>query len=436
MYRKLFLSLVLIAAAKISVAETVLPIQHWTTQNGAEVYFVHAAELPMVDVEVAFAAGSARDGAQPGLAHFVNEMLGEATTEYNAQEIASRFENVGAIFGTDVNRDMSSLALRTLSDPQTLNAATDMFSNVIAHTTFPDTEFKLKQKQASVAFQMIQQSPGTLVNNQFYKTVYGQHPYAHPVIGDKESVMKISQKDLNTFYKKHYVAKNATIAIVGALDQNAARALSEKIIKDLPAGQAAAKLPQAPNISLAQSRHIQFDSSQTHIAVGQVGITPNDPDYFPLMVGNYAFGGSSMISQLGKEIREARGLAYDVRSSFEPLAEHGPFIIQLQTRTDKAHLAQKLVCDMLQVFVNKGPSDQELTDAKSALLGSFPLRIKDNNSIMANLVYIGFYRRPIDYLDTYRENINAVTVEQVHDAFKRRIYPNKLVIVTLGKLPE
>jgi zinc protease len=170
--------------------------------------------------------------------------------------------------------------------------------------------------------------------------------------------------------------------------------------------------------------------------MGAPGLKRNDPDYFPLFVGNYILGGGGFASRLVEEVRQKRGLAYSSYSFFAPYEQLGPFQIGLQTRKEQAQEALAVVRETLRRYVNDGPTDQELDAAKQNLVGGFPLRIDSNKKIHDYLATIGFYNMPLDYLDQFVPNIDAVTVAQVKDAFTRRVDPDRLVTVVVGAQPK
>ena len=161
----------------------------------------------------------------------------------------------------------------------------------------------------------------------------------------------------------------------------------------------------------------------------------NDPDYFPLWVGNYILGGGGFSSRLYAQVREKRGLSYSVYSFFAPYQQPGAFQIGLQTRGDQAKEALTVVDSVLGDFVATGPTQQELEAAKQNIVGGFALRVDSNRKILDYLAVIGFYRLPLDYLDSFTTKVEAVTVEQIRDAFRRRIDPGRLVTVVVGAKP-
>ncbi len=427
------LGLILLIFCLPVFAKPVLNIQHWTTTNGAKVLFVASNNLPILDVAVTFTAGSAQDSKQFGIAQFTNAMLNEGTTTLSADQIAKNFDKVGAIFAANVGRDMASVQLRTLSNPKMLQPALQTFIDVLSRPVFSQTSFKRLQQQILSAIKQNQQDPTSVAADAFYQTLYGELPYAHPTLGTTASIKKLTPKDLQNFYHKYYVAKNAVITIVGDISLTQAKLIANQVIKNIPQGKAINDITTSPVIEKAKTKHINFPAQQTTALIGQTGIAQNDPVFFPLMVGNFILGGSPLTSELFKEVRDKRGLAYSVGSSFTPLQNPGPFIIFLQTRNDKSQQAIQVAQQTLHHFVNKGPTKEQLEAAKLSIVGRFPLQIANNSQILALLTTIGFYNLSLDYVDTYRAKVKAVTREQVKVAFKQLIKPQKLLIVTVGK---
>ncbi len=424
-----FISLFLITAA----AQAAPDIQHWQTKNGAQVYFVAAPELPMVDIQVVFDAGGARDGDKQGLALMTNGMLSEGAGKWNADTIAERFEGVGAVFGNGSQRDMASVTLRSLTDPELLQPSVQTMATVLAKPTFPQDVLERERRRLLVALEKKKQSPDDVTDDAFYKAVFGDHPYAADPTGTPESVKALSREDLADFYKRYYVGRNAVVAIVGAVNRKQAETLAETVVGGLPAGKHAPELPPVKPLEAGKAINIDFPSSQSHLEMGQPGVSRGDPDYFPLFVGNHVLGGSGLVSRLSDEIREKRGLSYSTYSYFLPMRRPGPFIVGLQTRTSQADEALRVTRETLADFVKNGPTQEELDQAKQNLTGGFPLRIASNSKIVGYLAMIGFYGLPLDYLDTFVANVEAVTLDQVKDAFRRRVNPDKMVTVVVGR---
>ncbi len=407
-------------------------IQRWQTDNGTRVLYVEAEELPMIDLRLVFDAGAARDGDLPGTALMTISMLEEGAAGMSADDIASGFADVGARFSTDSKRDMAVVSLRTLTDPVAQKPAVDLLTKLISEPDFPEEAFSRLKNQLKTRLQSEKQSPGSVAQRAFYKNLYGDHPYANMPTGTDASVDEIDTKILKDFYEQYFVAENATLVIVGDVDKKQAQQLANQVTGNLPAGNKAQTLPEVPPLKTAQEKVIDHPSTQTHLLVGQPGMTRHDPDYFPLYVGNHILGGSGLVSIINDEIREKRGLSYSAYSTFVPMQKKGPFLMSLQTRNEQAGEALSVLKQTLSEFIENGPSKTQLGDAKKNITGGFALRIDSNQDIADYLAMMGFYELPLDYLQTFKDKVNAVTVDEIKDAFERRINENSLLTVRVG----
>lgn len=413
--------------------QAVPEIQSWQTTNGARVLFVHAPEIPILDVRLALAAGSARDGKQPGLASMTAAVLTEGAGEWDADALAERLDGVGAVLNTAVDRDMTAIALRTLTRQPALDTAVETFATLVSRPRFETEALERVRSNRLIELRQQDESPRLVAQKALYRAIFGEHPYALDPAGTPEAVRSIRREDLVAFHRRHYVGANAVLALVGAIDRKQAEGLAERLIGGLPRGERAPPLPEVPAFDQGRLERIDFPSAQTTVLMGQPGMRRGDPDYFALYVGNHILGGSGLVSILMDEIREKRGLSYSTYSQFIPLAQPGPFLMSLQTRNDQAEQARDLMLATLNRFIERGPTEGELAAAKKNLTGGFPLKIASNADLVQYLAMIGFYELPLDYLARFRERIEAVTAEMVRDAFRRRIHPERLAVVMVGR---
>ena len=187
-------------------------------------------------------------------------------------------------------------------------------------------------------------------------------------------------------------------------------------------------VPEVAPLEKAEEINIPFDSAQAHVYIGQPGIKRNNPDYFSLIVGNYILGGGGFVSRLTTEVRERRGLSYSVFSDFSPGLHAGAFTIGLQTRPDQANEAVQVVRDVLTGFVKGGPTEVELEAAKSNLIGGFALRIDSNRKLLGNVANIAWNGLPLDYLDTWTQQVARVSTADIRNAFSRTLQPSTMAI--------
>jgi zinc protease len=428
------LGLLLLLCSSVSFAAA--KIDNWQTPQGSRVFYVRTEGLPMVDIAIIFDAGSARDGQQFGVAALTAGLLDTGAGKWNADDIAKRFESVGALFGTSVSADMATLTLRSLTDKALFDKSLETVQTILTQPRFNEADFKREKNRTLAALKQQQELPGAIAGIAFSNALYGTHPYAHQDEGDMKTVTALKVADLRNFYKNYYVAANATVVIVGDLSKEQAEQTALSLLKNLPTGKKPEPLPDVAALTKASQQHIEFPSTQTHVLVGLTGTYRKDPDYFNLYVGNHILGGSGLVSKLFDEVREKRGLAYSASSSFSPLLKQGAFAISLQTRNDQTPQALEVLNKTLSDFVNQGPSETELNAAKKNIIGGFATRF-DTNKELANYVgMIAFYDMPLDYLDTFQQNVEAVTIASITDAFKRRVDLKLLQTVTVGKTAE
>ncbi len=427
------LPLALLLFGWAGTSQAVPEIQQWRSDNGAGVYFVHAPELPIVDVRVVFGAGASRDGDMKGIGVLTNALLAEGAAGMSADTIAQRFDSVGARFSNDALRDMSIFSLRTLTEPERMEPAVETFAAVLGRPEFPTDALNRERDRMLVALKRQRQSPGDIAKLRFYADLYGQHPYANPVLGTEASLRQLDREAIRAHYQRYYVARNATVAIVGDLKRDDAERLANRITAGLSEGKPAPALPAPEPLKSAERASLSHPSSQTHVWMGQLGVARGAEDWFSLYVGNHILGGSGLVSRIAKEVREKRGLAYSASSHFSPMQVQGPFILSLQTANDNAEQAMKVLRDTLTQFVTEGPSDEDVARAKKNITGGFPLDIDSNSEIVSYISMIGFYDLPLDYLNRFIGRVSAVTPESIREAFQRRIHPDRLLVVTVGK---
>ncbi len=412
-------------------------IQHWQSASGAKVLFVEDHDIPMLDVAVNFPAGSSFDTAdKSGVAELTHQLLDAGSDGLSEDEISRGMADIGAQFGGGFDPDRSSISLRTLSSAAERDKALDIMSRVLQHPVFPDAVFAREKVRLIAALKEDDTKPESIAEKAFQKAVFGTHPYALPGSGDVDTVEKIAVQDLRDFYHAHYQAAYAVVAIMGDATRAQAEAIAQQLTAQLPQSPAPSALPRVVMKIAASEQRISHPASQSHILIGAPGMARNDPDFFPLYVGNYTLGGGGFVSRLMNEVREKKGLAYTVYSYFMPLKQPGAFQIGLQTKKEQADEALKLVRSTLADFIAKGPTEKELLAAKQNIIGGFPMRIDSNRKILDYLSVIGFYDLPLTYLDDFTRNIDRVTVAQIREVFARHIDPQAMATVIVGAPEE
>lgn len=425
---------VLLALALQAYAASVfaaLNIQHWTTPEGSEVYFVENHSLPMMDVSINFRAGSAYDTPETsGAAAVTHHLMTLGAAGLDEETLTNRFADIGAVLGGSFDADRASFKLRTLTSEQ--QAALETFALVLHKPDFPQNVLAREQARIIAALQEAETEPDSIAQKAFMQSVYGMHPYSLDQNGEISTVQTLTVAQLRQFYQTYYTAKSAVIALMGDLTTDQAKQIAERLSAGLPQEPAVPATPPVTELKAPSVKKLPHPAMQAHILLGQPGNMRGDPDFFPLYVGNYILGGGGFVSRLTEEVREKRGLAYSVYSYFMPMNQLGPFQIGLQTKKEQADEALKLVMETVRQFVDSGVTEKELAAAKDNLIGGFPLRIDSNSKILEYLNMIGFYKLPLDYLDSFNQHVAQVTVSQINDAFRRRIHPDRFATVIVG----
>ena len=421
-------------ACLAQAANATLPIQQWQTASGARVLFVETHELPMIDLAVDFPAGSSRDTPEKsGLAALAVGLMRSGAGEFTEDQISERLASIGAELSGRFDMDRAGYGLRTLSSSREREEALGLLTAVLQKPTFPDHVFLREQQRVLAGLREGETRPEVLADREFRHLLYGNHPYALRGSGEAATVAKLTRDDLVAFYRDHFFAGDAVISMIGDLTHGEAVAIAEQLTSGLPArAQPLAPLPPVEQLQAGRISRIPHPATQAHILIGQPGIKRLDQDYFALFLGNYVLGGGGFSSRLSDEIRQKRGYAYSTYSFFNPLALEGPFQISVQTKREQTEEALKVAQETLAKFVAEGPTAQELDSAKQNIIGGFPLRIDSNKKIQEYLSIIGFYRLPLTYLDEFPDRIEQLTLEQVRDAWRRRVHPDRMVTVVVA----
>jgi zinc protease len=406
------------------------------------VWLIESHGLPMVDVQIDFDGGGRRDPAdKAGLAGITAGMTSKGLAARNGQpamdenQLSEAWADLGAGFGGSAGSDRMSFTLRSLTYPDLLPKAVALAARQLAEPSFPETVWLRERDRMAASIREANTRPGTIAGRAFSEAVYGGHPYGYDTT--EAMLARIGVQDMRDTHARYVQPCRAKVSIVGDVTRAQADQLATALLARLPQGgpSACPALPpvaEVPPLAQAVDRRIPFNSAQAHVLIGQPGYKRSDPDYFPLLVGNYILGGGGFVSRLTTEVREKRGLAYSVYSYFSPGLHAGAFTLGLQTRPDQAGQAVQVARDVLARFVAEGPTAAELQAAKDFMIGGFPLRLDSNRKLLDNLASIAWHELPLDYLDTWSRQVERVTAEEVRAAFARKLQPDRMVTVVVG----
>ena len=421
-------------------AYAILPIEKLDSYKGAQAYLVQTKALPMVDIEVSIDAGDRYDPAgKSGLADMVAGLMNYGAKSdkgvLTEAQIADEIADLGANIGFSVSGERAILRIRSLSRQDLRDRAVQLAAAMLSAPTYDPKIVERERQRTITSLREAETKPEFVLERRFKKSVYGNYPLADsPSV---QSIAAVNANDLVQFHKQFYRGDRMIVSIVGDVDRTQANAIVQTLLKQIPqSGKSIAKLPElqrSPVESLTQREtQIPFDSQQAHIAMGMTAVARNNPDYFPLLVGNYILGGGGFVSRLMSEVREKRGLAYSVFSYFAPGKENGIFQAGLQTKNDQAVLALDVMSSTIAQFIADGPKPSELEAAKANLINGYPLRIDNNRKLLDNVSSIAWNNLPLDTMDIWTKQVEAVTLEQVKAAFQKYLAMDRMKIVVLG----
>lgn len=424
----------ILALAFSTAAQAGVDIQRWTTGNGTEVLLVEQHDNPIVDMQVNFkGAGSVfNPEGKSEVAEFTAALLTDGTEKLDEEAFNAAADDIAAQIDSSSGQESSAAVLRSLSRPETLKQAAGLLNQSLTHPRFDPAVFDRRQKEAVTALQQQETTPDYNAGRALTKLAYPDHPYGSGANITTESIRKVNLDDIRAFHRSHYGKDNAIVAIVGDINRKQADRLVKNVLNGLPERSSAAKNVPPVQQQPAQRRDIPFAGEQAQVLLGMPLIKRHDPDYYALVAGNYILGGGGFDSRLMKVLRDRHGYTYGVHSTLEPATEAGMFTIgySTQKKNTKDSLVQAQA--VIKQFIEEGPTEEELAQAKANIIGSFPLRFDSNAKLVKYLSIIGHHNLPNDYLEAYPKAIGKLTVEQVKDAWQRRVKPEDLHIVVVG----
>jgi zinc protease len=413
-----------------------LNVQREVFRNGLTLLVVERHHLPIVKVTVGFKAGSLKEPEEKsGLANLTAILLTSGTKTRTETEINEEVEYVGASLSGSGGDDYITVDLSVLK--KDIHLGFDLLSDVLLNPSFPEDELDKKRERVKGRLKAQEEDPRFVASKEFKKSVFGRHPYGRLVAGSAETLDKISRSDLVEFHKAFYTSNNAIMSVVGDVTVNEVKKLLERYFLKWESGE----LKESPSLEPATGKKkeliiIDKDLTQANIALGHVGIRRDNPDYYAVSVMNYILGGGGFASRLMQNIREEKGLVYDIHSIFSADKYSGSFQVILQTKNESANTAIEEILEEMIMITKQPVSDEELSDAQSFLTGSFPMRIETSSRIATFLVAVEFYELGIDYIDKYREYINSVTKDDVLRVAKKYLDAKNVVLVVVANQQE
>ena len=409
------------------MAKAPLPLSYGQDQTAL---LFSDASVPIVSIDFSFKAGSAFDpDGKEGLAAITAAMLTESVQGYDALSYKKALERHAIQLSYDATRDDLVGRLQFLKDQK--DAAIRLARLSFLQPAFIKDDLARIKRQQSSYFDYKEQTPRILARDLWWETAFAGHPYAHPIEGTRDTVARLTPKDVQSFFTHCLTRRQFTVGIAGDIDAPEATVLLKELFGDLPDTAGCAKVVPL-TLKQGQNIHQTRDVPQNVAFFGHASIRRTDPDFYAMMIVDYTLGSGSFSSRLMDEIREKRGLTYGIGTMLTDMGA-GPLILgQVSASADKMPQALALTQSIWQDVGDKGITPQELSDAKLYLNGSFPLQQDSTKKLSALMLYMQQQNLPLDYLDQRAALINAVTLEQANSVAARVLNAQNLIITEVG----
>lgn len=413
---------------------TPFPMTRFELPNGLRVVVATKQDLPLTLARLVVFAGARDEGDRWGLANLTGELLTEGTERYSAEALAEAIEGLGANLTVDVGTHTTQITLDVLSPKA--KEGFSLLQEVVLHPTFPQEEFEHTRDRIVASIQESLSHPDNVLDDAFAFALWGQHPEGRPPEGTPKTLKALSREDVVRFYSTWYRPSNAFLVVVSSLSPEEVRRLVEESLGDWE-GEAPAhpELPPVPELRGQRIVVVPMQVNQAFVALGHFGIRRNDPDYPRVRLMSYILGSGGFASRLFRIVRNEKGYAYSVYAYFSPgYLLPGEFRAGMQTKIETATDAVAAMLDVIRTYRKEGPTDEELRDAKSYILGSLPRQTETFGQILGALVNQELHGLPDYYWIREAEESQQYTKEQVREAARKYLDVDNFVLVLV--VPE
>ncbi len=403
--------------------------------NGLRIVLLEDRRYPTINFRLSFKSGDINDPeGKTGLNSAMASMLSEGTKEHSSKELAEEIERLGAHLSASASFDNTTVSASTLS--MYSSEVIKLLAEVALTPTFPDQELELYKQNTIEGLKFQRSQPDFLADEQVSRIIYGDHPYSINSPTPKD-IERLSKDELLEFHKKSFIPNNAIFFAVGDFDT---AELTKQIEDEF--GEWTSDEIQPPDFSeppMRDKRTLTIvdrtGSTQSNIVLANLAIKRDAPDYFPVLMMNQILGAGAS-SRLFMNLREEKGYTYGAYSRVYAKRLAGSFEATSEVRNSVTKDSLKEFFFELTRIREEKASEEELNDAKNYLTGVFPIRAETQGGLTSLIVSQVLFDLPEDYLETYRDNIRAVSLDEVQEAAKKHIKPNELAIVIVGDADE
>lgn len=402
-----------------------------TLSNGLTVVLVPDTRLPLVSYRLAFRTGDAHDPPElPGLTDLLTGLLTEGTESLTSRQIADQVARMGATLSAGANSDYTTVAASSLT---TFNdSILKLLADVTLHPSLPTNEVELLKENTKESLRQQRAQPSFLATEMVSRVVFGRHPYS-VIAPTLESLEATTRERLVEFHHSKFVPSNAVLVVAGDVRPGPLLKQIESLFGNWAKGEAYRDDFPEPPKRTSRSAYIvdRPGSAQSNIVIANAGITRTSPDYFPMLLMHTVLGANAS-SRLFMNLREDKGYTYGAYSSLDARRTSGSFRASAEVRTAVTGDSLKEFFYELNRIRSEPVSRKEIADAKSYLTGIFPIRLETQEGLIEQLVQIKMLGLPDDYLQTYRQQIQDVTIEEIQQVASKYVRPEEAAITIVG----
>jgi zinc protease len=423
------LGLVLTAAAARADG---LPVQELTSPGGIKAWLIEDHTNPLIAVSIGFHGGAASEPEDRiGVANFVSTTLDEGAGPLDSAAYQQKLADLGAELDFDASQDEFTGTMRMLTAHR--DESFDLLRLALTQPRFDPEPVERMRRQLLAALARTSDDPDEIAERTWNALVFAGHPYARDSCGTPETIAAITPDDLRGFVTARFGRDNLLIGVVGDIGAAELGPLLDKTFGALPEKAAPLTVPDAKVDAAGQLVVVDKDIPQSVVVFGQEGIARHDPDFYAAYVVNHILGGGGFSSRLTEEVREKRGLAYGI-DTYLATYDHAA-LVGGGVGTQNARVADtlKITRQEWARMRDEGPTAEELADAKTYLIGSYPLRFTSSTATSKSLVAVQLEGFPSDYFAKRNGYIQAVTLEDAKRVAGRLLQPEKLAVVIVGK---
>lgn len=402
-----------------------------TLPNGLQVVALSHHELPIVSLRLLVRAGSSQDPAnKPGVASLVGALLDQGTTTRSAQEVATAIDDVGGALAAGGGTDLSYVNVVVMKD--SFRFGLELLADVARNPAFAATEIERQREQAQSSIRVSFEDPDYVAGAVIDRLIWGFHPYGRPGAGTVESIGAMTRDDVLAFHQSWFVPNNAIIGVVGDVTADEAFAEVERIMsgwqrRELPALPPVEPPPPTRRVVIVD----RPGAVQTEIRLGNLAIPRKHGDYTALDLAARVLGGEGA-NRLQRVLRTENGLTYAASADLQALKRGGAVVAQTDTRSEATGEALRIAVDEVWRLQRERVHPLELADAQKYLNGHFPLTIETPGEIATQILNVLFYDLNVEDLQTQRERVNAITVDDIQRVARAYLFPSRLSIVLVG----